>query len=228
MLTFPNDKQRHLILGKTGSGKTRAAVYGLSRRRLHDRIWIVLNHKGEELIDSIDGGQSVELDFFPTKPGLYIYHPVPEVDDEAVTSLMWKIHARGDIGLYIDEGYMIGPRDPAMQAIFTQGRSKYIPTIVLSQRPVWLSRFAVSEADFFQVFQLTDKRDRQTINSFIPTDLEYLMQTEANVKPLLPIYHSLWYDVGGNQLVMLKPVPTDNIILDAFKHQLPSTRKIFL
>lgn len=228
MLKLPTDKHRQLILGKTGSGKTRAAVWNLAQRNMVTKPWIVLNHKREDLIDSIDGAQFVDMDFLPKKPGLYVYHPTPEVDDDAVTSLLWKIHAKENIGIYIDEGYMLDPRDKAMQAIFTQGRSKHIPTIVLSQRPVWLSRFAVSEADFYQVFQLTDKRDRQTINSFIPCDMEFLMQTNANEKPILPIYHSLWYNVSDNTLCMLKPVPGDDEILGLFGNKLKSEKKIFL
>lgn len=219
-MRIPNTSQRQLIMGRTGSGKTRAACWNLGMRNLQFMPWIAINHKGEELIDSIEGAQHVDLDFIPKKPGLYVYHPVPEVDDAAVTNFLWKIHARENAGIYIDEGYMIDRKDPAMQAILTQGRSKHIPMIILSQRPVWLTRFAVSEADFYQVFQLTDKADRERIKSFIPTDLEYWMAQTANEPARLPQYHSLWYDVGKNELVMMKPVPDDDTIRTMIESQL--------
>jgi hypothetical protein len=231
MIELPNTSQRQLVLGKTGSGKTRAAVWNLSMKNLNYAPWIVLNHKGEKLIDGVPGAKFLDLHETPKKPGLYVYHPVPEVDDERVTSLLWRIHGRENCGIYIDEGYMVDRRDPAMQAILTQGRSKHIPMIVLSQRPVWLTRFAVSEADFFQVFKLTDKEDRDRIKSFIPVDLEYYMATRANEDSALPQYHSIWYDVGRNQLAIMQPVPGDDEILQRLEDQLvPKTanRKIVL
>ena len=227
-MRLPNDSQRITIYGKTGTGKTRAAVWHLSQRRFDVRPWIVLNHKGEELIDSIEGAQHVELDFVPKKAGIYIFHPIPEVDDEAVTSLLWKIHARENCGIYIDEGYMLPARDPAFQAILTQGRSKKIPLITLTQRPVWVTRFAISEADFHQVFYLQDKDDRKRVNSFIPADLERWMRTEVNQPPKLPEFHSLYYDVGKNHLNMLLPVPDDSILLATIEARLKPKNKKYL
>jgi DNA helicase HerA-like ATPase len=230
-LILPTDKDRMLILGKTGSGKTRAAVYALSKRSLKSKPWVVLNHKGEELINSLvdEGAHFVDdLNWIPKKPGLYIYQPRPGKDDEEVTELLWGIHAQEHTGLYIDEGYMVGARDPAMQAIFTQGRSKRIPTIVLTQRPVWLSRFAVSEAEFYQIFQLTDDRDRKTVSSFLPFDLGDVMESKVNEVPKLPQFHSVWYDVNKNTLLILSPVPDDDTIIGAFKKQLGTGKKYFL
>jgi hypothetical protein len=230
-MRLPNTSQRMLIMGRTGSGKTRAACWHLAMRNLNYMPWIVLNHKGEELIDSVEGAQHVDLDFVPKKPGLYIYHPVPEVHDQAVTDLLWKIHGKENTGIYIDEGYMVDRKDPAMQAILTQGRSKHIPMVILSQRPVWLTRFAVSESDFYQVFELTDRADRDRIKSFIPTDLEYWMASAVNEPPKLPQYHSLYYDVGKRSLEVIKPVPNDDFILGMFYKQLAAKRgnkKVFI
>lgn len=219
-MRLPNNRQRILVLGKNGSGKSRAAVWHLAQKNLKTQTWIALNHKNEELIDSIPGAQMVDMDFFPKKPGLYVYHPIPEVDDEAVTALMWKIYARENVGLYIDEGYMINPRDPALTALYTQGRSKNIPMITLSQRPSKISRFAVSEAEFIQVFYLTDKRDRETVGAFIPYSLERLMCAEAGEMRMLPEFHSVYYDVNKNALNIMGPVPDDNLILDLFDTKL--------
>lgn len=223
MIRLPNEKQRILVLGKTGTGKTCAAVWHLSNQDFSRKSWIVLNHKGDDLIDSIEGAEHVDLNFrpHPKKKGLFIYHPIPDVNDAEVTQLLWDIHALGNIGIYIDEGYMIPPRDPAMQALLTQGRSKKIPMIILSQRPTWISRFCISEADFIQVFYLTDQRDRKVIQGFIPVDLEKLMQAPINTQPLLKQYHSIYYDDGKNNAVIMSPVPTEDIVLNRFNLDQP-------
>lgn len=225
-MRLPSTKQSILLIGQNGSGKTVAAIWHLSQKDFDNEIWIALNHKNEESIDSIPGAQSVKMNFFPKKPGLYIYHPIPDVDDEAVTALMWKIYEHTHIGLYIDEGYMINPRDHALTALYTQGRSKHIPIITLSQRPSKISRFAVSEAQFIQVFHLTDKRDRETVNAFIPANLEKLMHAEAGQDRLLPKFHSVYYDVGANKLNIMGPVPEEKFVIGTFadKLLLPKTK----
>jgi hypothetical protein len=111
-------------------------------------------------------------------------------------------------------------------ALYTQGRAKKIPTITLSQRPVMISRFAVSEASIIQVFKLNDERDRKTIQTFIPQDIEPLMRAMPNETPKLPPYHSLWYDVPRNKLAILSPVPDDDTIIAMFDARLGRRRKV--
>ncbi len=227
-MRLPNLQQRILILGRTGSGKSRAAVWHLAQKNLVSKIWICLNHKCEELIDSIPGAQHVDVDFRPKKSGLYIYHPIPENDDEKVEELLWYIHARENIGLYIDEAYSVNPRSPALIALYTQGRSKHIPMITLSQRPSAICRFAVSESDFYQLFPLNDIKDRQRVQGFIPFDLETILKQEAGQDIKLPEFHSIYYDVGKNDLAIMAPVPSDDLILDMFERQLKNNSKKFL
>lgn len=223
-MRLPDNSQSILVIGKNGSGKSRAAVWHLAQKPLDRFPWIVLNHKNEELIDSIPGAQMVDMNFTPKKPGLYIYHPIPEKDDEAVTDLIWRIYEREKIGVYIDEGYMINPRDKAMTAIYTQGRTKQIPIITLSQRPSLINRFAVSEAGFYQVFYLSDKRDREKVDAFIPdAPLNKLMLSVPGVGRPLPDYHSVYYDVAKDELVIMAPVPDDDTILSLFENKLKKT-----
>jgi hypothetical protein len=228
---FPTSAHRQFICGKTGSGKTVAACWNLSNRNFLSAPWVILNHKRTELIDSIEGAQFVDLDFVPKKPGLYIYHPLPEQDDLDVTKLLWAVHRRGNTGVYVDEGYMLNARDPAMRALQTQGREKRIPVIMVTQRPVQLSRFCISEADFFQIFQLNDIEDIRRVKGFVPFNLEYYMKTEPNEPPKLGEYSSIWYDVSRNYLVRMAPAPSEDQILQAFYERLrpKETRgKIFL
>lgn len=215
-MRLPNEKQRTVIIGRTGSGKTVAGVWHLSQRNWDEMPWIIFDYKGDELIASFDPTE-IDIDGkLPTEPGLYVVRPLADVDDEAVEKFLWAIKNRGNIGIYIDEGYMLpnNGKSIAMRAIQTQGRSLRIPTIILSQRPVWMDRFIFSEADFYQVFHLNDKRDRRTIGSFMPA--------EANKN--LPEFHSYYYDVGKDQLVILGPVPTGEDLVAGMRPEKPKTR----
>jgi DNA helicase HerA-like ATPase len=159
-LRLPNDTQRIAIVGRTGSGKTYAAAWHLSKRNFDTMPWIIFDFKYDPLLQNL-GAIELPLGTLPDKPGLYIVHPFPD-DKEGIDNYLWQIWKHENIGVFIDEGYMVGDSS-AFRAILTQGRSKRIPMIILSQRPVWLSRFVFSEADFFQVFQLNILNDRMQI-----------------------------------------------------------------
>ena len=105
----------------------------------------------------------------------------------------------------------------AIEAIYIQGRSKEVPVITLTQRPNWLSRFAFSEAEFFQVFRLNDDRDKDTVYNFAKLDLE----------TTLPKHHSRWYDVESEVSAVFAPVPPKAEILATFKRRI-KPRKFFI
>lgn len=215
-MRLPSEKQRVMINGRNGSGKTQGAVYLLSQANFTTAPWIVLNHKNTAIIDAIPGAKSVPNTFRPKKPGIYIYHPIPETDDEEVDDLLWYVWRQGGIGVYIDEGYMISPRSAALNALYTQGREKKIPMITLSQRPSLISRFAISESNFFMLFHMVDKKDRERVQGYVPTKLEPLMHAEAGGARPLPEFHSLYYDVDKNSVEILRPVPDEATILQIF------------
>lgn len=217
---LPSNSQSILLIGKNGSGKTRAAVWHLSKKDLANQRWIVINHKQEELINSIPGAEFLDLHEFPKENGVYIYQPRPDTDDESVTNLLWTVYKTEAVGVYIDEGYMVRPNDPALNALYTQGRSKRIPVITLSQRPSRISRFAVSEAAFFQIFQITDRRDRKTMQEFVPLDLEAFMVPQDGKPRALPEYHSIYYDTSGDEPLIMGPVPDEDSIMREFAEKL--------
>lgn len=209
-MRIPNEKQRTVICGRTGSGKTVAGVWHLSQRNYLQMPWVIFDYKGDDLIGQLPTTEiSIKKLAPPKEPGLYIVRPMAEVDDDAIEDFLWAIKNKGNTGIYVDEGYMLpgGGRSTAYRAIQTQGRSLKIPTITLSQRPVWMDRFVFSEADFYQIFHLNDKRDKQTIKSFMP----------ENTGDNLPEYHSYYYDVSKNDLCILRPVPTGEQIVATFK-----------
>lgn len=206
-MRLPDDSHRLTIMGRTGSGKTVAGIWHLSKRNYRRMPWIIFDWKRDGLIAKLPATEIKAPYNLPTKPGLYIVRPDPHQDEE-MEALLWRIRWATNIGIYVDEGYMLpdGGKSEAFRAILTQGRSLNIPTIVLSQRPVWLSRFVLSEANFLQVFWMNDIRDRKTLTAIMPD----------KVLSRLPEYHSFYYDVGGDELVTLAPVPKESEILAGF------------
>lgn len=220
-MRLPDTSHRLLIVGMTGSGKSVAGAWHLAQMPFHKMPFVLFNHKRDELIDSIPGAQFIGLDHkldHKMKPGIYVVHPVAEMEDEATDAFMWRMHARGNIGFYADEGYMIPTRGfHAYRAMLTQGRSLKIPMITNTQRPVFIDRFAISESNFYRVFFLSSSRDRKIVNDFIPgVNLDNLMEAEANQEPPLKEYHSIYRDVGKNQVAILQPAPSPDEILGQF------------
>jgi hypothetical protein len=210
---LPNSSQRTAVIGRTGSGKTVASVWHLSKQNVDVMPWVAYNFKGDALIDSIPNAEFIELDYVPKKAGIYIAHPMPS-QEEKLTAHIWKLWERRGVGIFADEGYMMGANNEAFQACLTQGRSLRIPMIVCSQRPAWISRFVFSEADFYQLFHLNDERDKETVLSFLPVGAD----------EQLPEYHSYYYEVGRNKLWKMGPVPEPKEILAALDAKLEKKR----
>lgn len=215
-MKLPGDTDRISIVGATGSGKTHAALWQLSIRNFDEKPWVILDYKGDELLNSIQGAEHITLDSSaPRHPGIYIVHPNPG-DDVEVEAFLWRVWQQENIGVYIDEGVMIGNGNDAYRACLTQGRSKHIPMIVLCQRPVWIDQFTFSESDFFQVFRLGWAKDIKKMEEFIPYDLSRR----------LPERHSYYYDVKANKTVQVSAVPDRQAILDTFDLKLSRIAKV--
>lgn len=225
-MRLPSNSQHIAIVGRNGTGKTHAALWHLSKKDLGAERWVILDYKQEhDTINAIEGASYIDYktDLSKLGPGVYIIQPhitdVPQMDD-----FLYRIHKEENFGVLVDEGYMLQENTEAFNALLTQGRSKKIPLIVLSQRPSWISRFVFSEATFYQVFALNDRRDRKTVTEFI--DFKDQQKDFRHVNEL-PEYHSFYYDVGRDELTPLKPVPDLDTILDEIDHKLrtPAERK---
>lgn len=200
MFTFPRIDQRVSIIGKTGSGKTQFGAWLLSNARFDLIPYVIIDFKGEQLFQECTRIRDIDYKTIPKKPGLYRLNcGVTEDEKESLSKWLWAVWERERCGLYFDEAYML-PREKgsAYEAILTQGRSKRIPAISLTQRPSWITRFVFSEADYFAMFRLNDMRDIDTLGAFVPQGIN---------QTLLPKYHCNWYDVGADKITIVKPVP---------------------
>lgn len=219
---FPTRKQRTILVGRTGTGKTVAGLWHLSHfefEKPDGQPWIIVDFKNDEHVNSIPNLQESDLSYIPTKKddGIFIVHPTPLDAKGSIKQasplheFFTKIWERENLGIFVDEAFVIGQND-GFDLCLTQGRSKRIPIIMCTQRPVWVSRFAFSEADFIQVFSLNDDRDKQTVEGFTPIDF--------NDTDKLPEHCSYYYEVARDRIFRFNPVPSPDEILETFDAKL--------
>lgn len=216
-MILPDDTQRLAIVGRTGSGKTVGALWHLSRRGFNDMPWIIIDYKGDTHIARIPGLREISVRAKPpTRPGLYVIRPMPDIDDEALDLFLCRVWENGRTGIYLDEGYMIGRYNKWYRALLTQGRSKHIPIITLSQAPAWVSPFIFRESEFIQAFHLQTPADRIRMAEFMPgADVSHM-----------PKHHSWYWNVLDFELTYLRPVPPPDEILDRIESRLGKLRAL--
>ena len=196
MPRLPSINDRIAVLGRTGSGKTVAGLWHLSNMPLDKMPFVIVDFKRDAEIRKL---KALEIDDAKQigKQGLYVFRADPNDDDDLIETMLYDIWRREKCGLFVDEGYLLN-KSRAFNAILMQGRSKKIPVITCSQRPVWLPRSVWSESNHFQVFQLVDERDWDTVSNFVrglPDD------------PYPPDYHSFYFSLGDKAATMAGPVP---------------------
>lgn len=215
---LPTRSQRIAIIGRTGSGKTVFGAWTLALAPFHLQPYIIVDYKGDELLNGVERIRRLELsDKIPTRPGVYLVQPRPQIDDEKLGDFFYKIWDQEKVGLFLDEAFMVPTKGGALEGILTQGRSLKIPVIALTQRPAWISRYFFSEADFFAVFHLNVADDRTRVRQITGGDLD----------TKLPDFHSRYYDVGRDEMTILKPVPEPSIIQQMLHDRLkPETTRM--
>lgn len=207
---LPTNQHRVAVMGSTGSGKTQFGFWLLSLAPFDKQPYIIFDYKRETLFTQTDRIKEIALGELPKQPGVYIVRMMPAQLSE-VNDYLLKIWDHENVGVFFDEAYMLPDKD-GLSAILTQGRSKNIPAIILTQRPAWISRFVFSEANHYAVFRLNDLDDRKTVRRFLPPDTDLTSD--------LPDYHSLWYTVGKRVAVPMSPVPGEAELLERLESRL--------
>jgi DNA helicase HerA-like ATPase len=217
---LPGDRDRTSIVGVTGSGKTQFAVYLMLASRLYEKMpWIVFDYKGDELIGKLPAREIDPRNSPPKDPGMYRLHLNPFDDPDIIKSFLGKVWSNGDTGLYFDEVYMLPDsrarsENQVLRALYTTGRSRRIPMMCLSQRPVDVIRYNFSEASHHVVFRLNDELDRKIVRGRVPyTPFEQAFSGETN----LPKYHSFWYDVQRDLSFEMLPGPSEDVLMEMFE-----------
>jgi hypothetical protein len=217
---FPNQTHRTTIIGKTGSGKTQFAAHLLSHQPFDQQPYVILDYKHDELLNSVPGVQELKLGTLPKHPGLYIVHAM-DGDDDTVEQWLWDVFWHGKIGLYFDEGTMVPNVQKyigktAIKAILSQGRSRRVPAITVTQRPSGILPAFFSEADFVSCFYLRTEPDKKRVRELMPVDcIDGLQQN----------YHSRWYDVSRDVLTYFRPVPDGDSIRAQFDRRLTPLKR---
>lgn len=178
--------------------------------------WVIIDPKEDDNIAKIERAEELDVtDKLPEHPGIYVMHPHPGQEDE-VNELFWKLWGHRDIGFWLDEGLQFDKKqDDGLRTVLTQGRSRHVPAIILTQRPVDLTRYAFTQSEFIEVMRLNDARERKTVEFFVPLD--------SNMIPAE--YRSYYYDVGNDKLWYMKPAPKESETLERINAKLPKKRR---
>lgn len=210
---FPGPTDRVYIIGRSGSGKTTAALWHLSGKDFDRQPWVLVNTKGDSSINdlaAIEGVKTIGINETPGNKGLFHVRPYPDTEALELDAFLNRVWHKGNCGVLIDEGYMI-EEDRNLNALLTQGRDKNIPMIVLTQRPTWITKFVESEANFVQLFNLSRFDDRKNVSGLVPIDKNYRLAKHC----------SYWYNVEEHELVEFGPVPNKPAILKTFRAMFP-------
>lgn len=175
---IPQEGERALIVGQTGSGKTAFAAWML--RRLAVSPVVIYDTKDEDKFRALVPNAVVEtvpemlaavedeaFDYVIVRPPVALLREPEALDDY----LMAHYEQLRRVPAYIDEAYTFhrnAQAGPGLIALLTRGRSRGITTIISTQRPAWLSRFCVTEAQRLYLFRLTDKADKKRIGDVVP------------------------------------------------------------
>lgn len=221
---LPRNDEHTAIVGRNGTGKTVGGVWILSEQDFKKHRWIITDYKREEIFNKIRNIREIGFEI-PKKPGLYVIRLRKDLDEETERWL-WKIYDKGKTGLFVDEGYMIpGQERGAFQAILTQGRSKRIPVITLSQRPVRVPLFVFSEASHVVSYDLSQQRDKKRLEEIVPDGFSEWVPQEFGQR--LPPFHARWYNVKQHASYVLKPVPKPDELVQRIDDKLVPIRKWF-
>lgn len=195
-IRLPDDTQHVAFAGRTGSGKTVAALDLLATRDMERMAWIIIDHKKDDNIAKL-GAAPLNMNslFLPTS-GLHVVHPNINKDGkQEVDGLLMRAFNRGKTGIYVDEGHLLGSSE-AIRTILVAGRSKKVPLIWTSQRAAWIDPFIWSQASFYRVFALQTANDIKRFHENFP--IKWKAPEE---------YHSYYYDVSKGKVYYLKPSP---------------------
>lgn len=220
MITLiPERGERVLIMGQTGSGKTLFAVWMI--KRIQRAPIVIYDTKGESKFLSLQ--PSIVVNDFSDVVHAYnegqhdyiILQPPPEMlgEPKALDDLLFRHYLELPLDAYIDEiktfHTTTGRVFKGLMSLLERGRSKGITTIMSTQRPAFMSKSAMTEAQKMFIFYLGYEDDIKRVAAFVPAI--------AEKPPLKPKAHMFYYyDVPEATLTLFKPVKLDKGIASGY------------
>ena len=166
--------KRATVAGRTGSGKTTLATWLLNGSPQH---WLILNPKwtaGYQTLPDVKiirGANLRKVEDSLMRNKFTVLNPDNgENNPEYLDYIIQHFHETMEgVGLCVDELYMIHEQGRAGSGLvgwLTRGRELKQSFLGLTQRPVWVSKFCFSEADYIGEMDLQLEGDRKTVYSY--------------------------------------------------------------
>lgn len=211
--------KHYIIVGKTGSGKTVAALnLAIAFKKQYPDIPIIfISSKREKefskLIKPLERGEKPNaLD------GKDVNWPILPSQMDELNSYLWQIHLHEyPCVIVMDELMSIPKSVDALLALYTQGRALNITMIGLTQRPVAIELTAISQASYFRIFNLIGEDDLKRLSGYLDMPLELYIRPSkyAHNKIIegkrLKQYYSIFYNVDNAEYAVLKPDPLPDL-----------------
>jgi hypothetical protein len=219
---LPSLEQRTAVIGMTGSGKSVFGMWLLSLSRYDQQPFIIIDFKHETIVQRIHHAREIGYNELPKKPGVYILRPDPD-DGDNLEKFLRAVWRRGKTGIMYDETAELPKHfgKGAVHAIQTQGRSKRIPVIACTQRPLGVAPSIFTEANYFACFFLQKPEDVAAFARYTPWNPREIVDNP------LPQHYCHWYDQPRRWSQILRPCPDEETILETFDQRL-RPRKWFL
>jgi hypothetical protein len=192
------------VIGTTGTGKT----YLMSRLTDYRKYVAIFRTKADD--NKFPGFRTVK----DHKPLAELYNDRLLIDPEyrmqarVGANVFETIWQRGGYTLMIDELFYVGARlglSSYVDMLLTQGRSKRISIVTGMQRPVHVTRFAISECTHIFSFAL-ERRDRKTIAELASEDF-------STMTGKIPRYHFAHYYVPDRSVAVGTADRLDQILV---------------
>lgn len=176
---------QHLgVIGQTGTGKSTLAAWLLQSRRYK----MVLKSKPDTVRYDTDRTVRKAAELDDSRYDSFTLNPDYERQAYEFWGALERAWKHGGWTVYGDELFYLSDRlrlEPMFERLLTQGRSKHITVAVGMQRPVRVTRFALSELTHVLSFRL-EGRDAKELSHATTASVEREVVD-------LPEHHFVWY-----------------------------------
>lgn len=207
------------IYGKTGTGKTETFIKLMYPQYPRLVFWDVKRENGN-IPHDIMVTNPKDLKKVIDKNNKILYQPksIETSDFDEVCQIIFEA---GNIALYVDEVAAVSSTNKIEyyhKLIMTQGRSKGIGIVNVSQRPKDISNILISESEQFLIFTLTLDPDIKKLENIIGKDV-------AEEIRFLKYHYFLYYNTRDNIGRLFQPIGLETEGIPELKIYKPSLKE---